>query len=355
VRLLSLLADVARNRSGAVPRPRFVTWAVTLRCNATCGACDSWKLPAQEELTPDQAGAIFQELGRLDAVRLTGGEPTLRADLPALAEAVRRASRPGFLHLTTHGGFPDRVLALAEGYAEPRRLRILVSLDGLEEEHDRSRGRSASFARATETVRRLVALRSRGVRVSVNHTIVSPRSLADGDGLRALFAPLGVDVQPVVAYQASATYSLELQGRKAEALIQRDRYPLHPALDAVETLAFVERSLRDLSGLRDGATRLAKRYYLRGLAARLRGERPARPHPKCVALRSHLRLLPDGRVPVCQFNGEVVGRLPHQRAAEVWDGAAARSARAWVDACPGCWAECEVLPSAIYSGAILTG
>jgi MoaA/NifB/PqqE/SkfB family radical SAM enzyme len=95
-RLASLLVDVGRNRAGGVPRPRFVTWAVTLRCNASCEACDAWRLPRQEELTPDQAGAIFQDLGRLDAVRLTGGEPTLRRDLLALADAVWRAARPGF-------------------------------------------------------------------------------------------------------------------------------------------------------------------------------------------------------------------------------------------------------------------
>jgi MoaA/NifB/PqqE/SkfB family radical SAM enzyme len=353
VRTLSLLADVVRNRTGGVPRPRFVTWAVTLRCNATCGACDSWKLPPQPELTVAEAAAVFRQLGPLDAVRLTGGEPTLRPDLSDLAEVVRRAARPAVLHLTTHGGFPDRVLAFAEAYAEPRRLQVLVSLDGMPEEHDRSRGRAVTFERAEETIRRLAALRPRGVRVAVNHTIVSRRSLADGEALRRRFAPLGVDVQPVVAYEASATYGLALQGRRAEALILGDGYPLHPALDQAETLAFVERALSDLGFLGDRGTRLAKRYYLRGLASRLRGEPAARPRPRCVALRSHLRILPDGGVPVCQFNGERVGRLPVQPLAEVWAGAPARKARAWVDACAGCWAECEVLPNAVYSGDVL--
>jgi hypothetical protein len=31
----------------------------------------------------------------------------------------------------------------------------------------------------------------------------------------------------------------------------------------------------------------------------------------------------------------------------------ARSQREWVDACSGCWAECEVMPNAIYSGDII--
>jgi hypothetical protein len=58
-------------------------------------------------------------------------------------------------------------------------------------------------------------------------------------------------------------------------------------------------------------------------------------------------------VPVCQFNTQTVGSLLEQPLPEVWHGRAAASARSWVDACPGCWAECEVLPNAIYSGDIL--
>jgi hypothetical protein len=58
-------------------------------------------------------------------------------------------------------------------------------------------------------------------------------------------------------------------------------------------------------------------------------------------------------VPVCQFNGERVGNLRDQLFADVWRGAAAVESRRWVDACTGCWAECEVLPSAIYTGDLL--
>jgi hypothetical protein len=56
---------------------------------------------------------------------------------------------------------------------------------------------------------------------------------------------------------------------------------------------------------------------------------------------------------VCQFNTERVGNLVTQSFDEVWRGVAATESRAWVDACRGCWAECEVLPSAIYTGDIL--
>ncbi|MDE0041211.1 MAG: SPASM domain-containing protein [Candidatus Poribacteria bacterium] len=73
------------------------------------------------------------------------------------------------------------------------------------------------------------------------------------------------------------------------------------------------------------------------------------PNPKCVALNSHVRLLPDGRVPTCQFNTTSVGNLREENFADLWSNERIRKQRGWVNKCPGCWAECEVLPSAIYT------
>ena len=58
-------------------------------------------------------------------------------------------------------------------------------------------------------------------------------------------------------------------------------------------------------------------------------------------------------MPVCQFNTETVGNLSTQSFDDVWKSESALESRRWVDACPGCWAECEVMPSAIYSGDLL--
>jgi MoaA/NifB/PqqE/SkfB family radical SAM enzyme len=165
---------------------------------------------------------------------------------------------------------------------------------------------------------------------------------------------LGVDVQAVLAYSDSAMYGLKRFGGKAYDLIPAVGYPLHPNLRGADAAGFVRRLLRQLPRLRDPFLRWGKRYYLRGLLERLENRADPVPHPPCVALRSHLRLLPDGRVPVCQFNTETIGSLLHQSFDEVWHGPAARPERAWVDACPGCWAECEVMPSALYSGDLLT-
>jgi MoaA/NifB/PqqE/SkfB family radical SAM enzyme len=306
------------------------------------------------EMSPPEVARVFAKLGRLDVVRITGGEPFLREDLLDVAEAVARASRPRVLHITTNGSFPDRIVDFVERFPAARRLAFMVSFDGHREEHDASRGKQVTYDTAMESVRRLAALRDRvGLDVSVNHTVISPVSLADSGRLRADLAPLGVDVQSVLAYAESSMYAIKLRGKRAEHLIVPEGYPLHPRLAGADVVGFVEGELERTSAMKSPARRLAKRYYLRGLLARLRGTPSPTPRPRCVALRSHVRLLPDGSVPVCQFNTEVVGNLAKQPMDDVWNGPKAKASRAWVDKCPGCWAECEVMPSAVYTGDVL--
>jgi MoaA/NifB/PqqE/SkfB family radical SAM enzyme len=345
-----LAADIVRNRVGGVPRPRWCTYLVSFRCNARCGMCDSWRMKPGAELTPAQVREVFGRIGRLDVVRLTGGEPFLRDDFAELAAAVHEASRPAVMHVTTNGSLPSRIAEFVRHAAAPRRLRFMVSLDGLPAEHDANRGPQVRFETALESVRWLAA---HGLKVGVNHTVISARSLQDHGELKKLLAPLGVDVQAVLAYEESAMYGRKRQGRRAADLIPLQGYPLHPKLAGADAAGFARRQLGELGALRDPLLRIGKRYYLRGLAERLEGAAEPRPKPRCVALRSHLRLLPDGSVPVCQFNTERVGNLLAQPFDAVWHGAPARAQRAWVDACTGCWAECEVVPNALYSGDLL--
>src|SRR5580658_8821134 len=186
VRLLPLAVSIAKNRAGAVPRPSWCTYLVSYRCNARCGMCDSWRLKPRRELAPREVAIVFGKICRLDVVRLTGGEPFLRADLGDIAETVMERSRPSVLHITSNGSRPDAIEAFAQSFSRPKQLRFLVSLDGLAAEHDQSRGEDATFETALETVRRLTRVRrDRGIDVAVNHTVISAQSIEDHAELRA--------------------------------------------------------------------------------------------------------------------------------------------------------------------------
>jgi MoaA/NifB/PqqE/SkfB family radical SAM enzyme len=306
------------------------------------------------ELTISDVRQVFEKLGRLDVVRVSGGEPFLREDIEGVVDAIMAASRPLVLHVTTNGSMPDRVESFASRFRQPKRLSIMVSLDGHRDVHDANRGADVTYDTAFETVRRLVRLRrTRRIDVSVNYTVISPKSAEDAIRVRGELSTLGVDMHVVLAYSGSATYDLRLRGKRADHLIVPSGYPLHPDLAGADVIGLVERELSWAHTLSSRLRRTGKVYYLQGLLARLRHEPQPRPNPKCVELRSHVRIMPDGSVPVCQFNGETVGNLANSSRAEVLGGSVASRARAWVDACSGCWAECEVVPSAIYSGDLL--
>lgn len=354
MRAFRYLTSLVANRLGAVPRPSWCTYLVTLRCNARCRMCDSWRLPRRNEMSPEEVHRVFAALGRLDVVRLSGGEPFLRDDLSAVARAVEEASHPLVLHITTNGSLPEAAEEFAATFPRPRALRFLVSLDGLPEEHDGNRGKAVSFAKAEDTVKRLARLGQRqGFRVNVNHTVISERSLADAAALQARFAALGVEVATVVAYAESATYSLGGGALPDTPPHPSPGYPLHPQLAQANVATFIHNEIQRARRLRDHRLKVGKTYYLGGLLSRLERDPAPAPGPRCVALRSHLRVLPDGSVPVCQFNGTSIGNVTVTSPRELWHSPAAAAGRRWVDACPGCWAECEVIPNAIYTGDIL--
>lgn len=100
--------------------------------------------------------------------------------------------------------------------------------------------------------------------------------------------------------------------------------------------------------------RLTRKYYLRGLHNRLVYKKGS-PNPPCLALRSHLRILPNGDVPICLANSTIVGNLRKTSLKDLWFSEEIKKYRQLVKKCPGCWYGCEVTPNAIYSGDIIKG
>src|SRR5260370_27069829 len=114
---------------------RSLRVSVTDRCNLRCNYCMPeenyvW-LPRQELLTFEEIARmveVFTSLGVHD-VRLTGGEPLLRRDLPQLVKMLAANPRIRDLALTTNG-----VLFAEQGEAlrEAGLHRVTVSMDTLQ-------------------------------------------------------------------------------------------------------------------------------------------------------------------------------------------------------------------------------
>jgi MoaA/NifB/PqqE/SkfB family radical SAM enzyme len=350
MRLFRFLRALARNRSRRVDLPRFLTYTVTFTCNARCIMCDSWKMESPEDLSLEELDRIFSQLPTLDAVRLTGGEPFVRRDMIEIAGLVKKRLKPLVLHVTTNGFLTDRIVKFCEDRPRDLPLHLLVSVDGVESKHNEVRGRENAWKTATATLKALAPRRKElGLRLGVNQTIVDAEGVEHYTRLREFLKPMGVHNNVVMAYDVSATYSVERDRDLAPK--EMGQFTTFGEFTSQHIQTLVEEIERDLADF-PFLERIAKRYYLKGITNRLLGNHAA-PNPKCVALNAHLRMFPNGDVPTCQFNSKVVGNLRHQTFKEVWSSAKIAEQRQWVNRCPGCWAECEVLPSAIYTGDLV--
>ncbi|MBM3752226.1 MAG: GTP 3',8-cyclase MoaA [Acidimicrobiia bacterium] len=113
---------------------RSLRISVTDRCNLRCHYCmpeDEYLwLPREDVLSFEEVSALadlFGDMG-VDRIRLTGGEPLLRRDLPSLIAQLARKPWLTDLALTTNG------VLLADAAAELRQAglhRLTVSLDTL--------------------------------------------------------------------------------------------------------------------------------------------------------------------------------------------------------------------------------
>lgn len=129
--------------------------SVTDRCNLRCQYCMPeenyvW-LPREDVLTFEEMAALagyFADLGA-DKVRLTGGEPLLRRDLPRLVRLLLQDRRITEIAMTTNG------ILLAEEAPllyEAGLHRVTVSLDTLRAERFRQLTRRDEFARVIEGI-----------------------------------------------------------------------------------------------------------------------------------------------------------------------------------------------------------
>lgn len=286
----------------------------------------------------------------MDFVRLTGGEPFLRNDLPEIVHSINKHLKPLFLHITTNGLLEERIVRFCREYALDSPLYLLISVDGMRARHDHIRGIPGAWDRAMSTLTSLAPLRKKNrLKLAVNQTIVNAEGIQEHHTLTNHLKPLGIPVHAVMAYDASATYNVT------------DNVNMGPAHSGQFTTFgdFSCSQITDLLRAVDGdlkkegfLQKTAKKYYWSGVRNRLLGKK-GNPNPPCVALNSHMRILPNGRIPTCQFNSRIVGDLRLESLDEIWFGQKIEQQRNWVHACPGCWAECEVLPNAVYSGDLL--
>ena len=173
-------------------RLRYLFWECTLRCNLSCNHCgsdcqtgsDVPDMPLEDFLRVlDRIRPTVDPAGTL--VVVTGGEPLVRRDLALCGAAFRDRGFPW--GMVTNGW--SMTEARWKELVESGIRSLTVSLDGLEETHDKFRRRNGSWKRAVASL--AMASATDGLTFDAM-TSVTPESLAELPRIRDLLLELGV-------------------------------------------------------------------------------------------------------------------------------------------------------------------
>ncbi len=145
-----------------------VVWNMTRRCNLKCVHCyaQAKDMEFKNELSTEEGKALIDDLAAFGSpvMLFSGGEPTMRKDLPELAAYAREKGMRAVI--STNGTLIDKDLA--------KKLKAVglsyvgVSLDGVRETNDKFRGMKGAFDAA---LRGLHNCQEEGIKVGLRFTI----------------------------------------------------------------------------------------------------------------------------------------------------------------------------------------
>lgn len=145
-------------------------------CNSKCTMCNIWQQKQVHEITPDELQKILMDplFSEVKHIGITGGEPTLREDLPQLYQAVINALPDiNGLSIITNAIKKDDVISRIDKVIEVvvgqgKAFAMMVSLDGYGAAHDKIRGREGNFETAISVIN---YFRAKKVDVAIGSTI----------------------------------------------------------------------------------------------------------------------------------------------------------------------------------------
>jgi len=149
--------------------PVHVVWEITLACNLKCQHCGSRAgRPRTSELSTEESIALVHKLADMGTreISLIGGEAYLRRDWIDIIRAIK--SRDIYCAMQTGGrNLTDKRLSEAR---EAGLDGIGISIDGIDQVHDKMRGVPGSYIMALDAMKRA---KDMGYSVSCNTTVTA--------------------------------------------------------------------------------------------------------------------------------------------------------------------------------------
>jgi MoaA/NifB/PqqE/SkfB family radical SAM enzyme len=280
--------------------PVNITVSVSYRCNSRCKTCNVWLLP-NDDLTLPEWDRVFRSMGKAPYwFTFSGGEPTLRKDLPDMVASAYRACRPGIVNIPTNGiqskVIPGRIERVLEA-APKSEVIINLSLDGLGLKHDEVRGVRRNWTHAMRTYAALKELKKRHKNLTVGiHTVISNFNV---DSFAELCEYVQRELKPDSYITEIAEERVELDTVGLGITPTAEKYTV--AIDALLE------SMRDqqLTGIAE-VTQAFRREYYEIVKRTLREQRQVIP---CMAGVASAQIAPNGDVWTCCVRAQSMGNL----------------------------------------------
>jgi radical SAM protein with 4Fe4S-binding SPASM domain len=155
IRIVDISARGRPLLTDALATPADLFLELTYRCQGSCRHCyaSAGPQPTADEMSFSEVAQLIQELSRLGTyyVRLTGGEPTLREDLPDIIELITAEGMIASLNSNGLAGGQTLCHLVDRGVRD-----LLISLDGDQETNDAIRGHG-SYHRVVGTLNAVAA------------------------------------------------------------------------------------------------------------------------------------------------------------------------------------------------------
>jgi MoaA/NifB/PqqE/SkfB family radical SAM enzyme len=280
--------------------PLNLTISVSYRCNSRCKTCNVWQRP-NDDFTIEEYEKTFESLG--DApywFTFSGGEPTLRKDLPEMVGAAYRHCRPGIINIPTNGIqykiIPERVERVLQA-APGSEVVINLSLDGVGEKHDIVRGVKGNFEHSMRTFAGLKALKSRYKNFTLGvHTVISNFNVDEFDNIYK-FVSTELKPDQFISEIAEERVELDTVGMGITPPIEK----YQPVIERLQEGIRGE----DSTGVARVTQAFRDRYY--DIVKRTLVEK--RQIIPCLAGIASAQIAPNGDVWTCCIRAESVGNL----------------------------------------------
>jgi MoaA/NifB/PqqE/SkfB family radical SAM enzyme len=155
-----------------VPSPPFLILFINSLCNMKCEHCFYWQqLNQPTDLSLDEIVALSEELGPIENLNLSGGEPFLRPEFVAICRQFVRRNGVKEIYVPTNGYFTERTVEAVRGVLRDSPLALFaveLSLDGMPAFHDEFRKTRHSFRKAMETYDALAQLQQEDARLQIH-------------------------------------------------------------------------------------------------------------------------------------------------------------------------------------------